>query len=469
MADDHSRRAGRSVPSGRLSRLVVFGRMAGGIAGGMVAEGARRLAAGERPRVSDMLLTPGNAMRIADQLSHLRGAAMKLGQMISMDAGDILPAELTAILARLRDRAHHMPPAQLDAVLKREWGADWRSRLSGFQAHPVAAASIGQVHRARSLDGRELAIKVQYPGVRDSIDSDVDNVATLLRVSGLLPSALDIAPLLAEAKRQLHEEADYRREGDMLTRYATLIGNHVDFVLPVLEPDLTTDQVLAMSFVDGVPVETLERAPQAVRDRVVTALIGLVLRELFDWGVMQTDPNFANYRWQPESGRLVLLDFGAARAVAPETRIAYRALLLAGLAGDRDAVRAAAVTAGFLSEAAVARHRPLIDRMIDVILRELNRDGPFDFGDRAYVGVLRDQAVDMASDRASWHVPPVEMLFVQRKISGTALLAARLKARVDVRAMILTMLADEAGTEPAAAADAVTNAQIAHEETDNGR
>ena len=209
--DDTSRY--RPIPSGRLARLGSFGRLAGGVAGGMVAEGARRLAAGERPSLSTMMLTPGNATRVADRLSHLRGAALKLGQMISMDAGDLLPPELSAILARVRDQAYRMPPQQLDGVLKAEWGADWRRRFRQFDASPIAAASIGQVHRATLPDGRVLAIKVQYPGVAASIDADVDNVATLLRVSGLLPATLDLAPLLTEAKRQLADEADYRREG----------------------------------------------------------------------------------------------------------------------------------------------------------------------------------------------------------------------------------------------------------------
>ena len=200
MADDER---GRSVPSRRLSRLSRFGRLAGGVAGGVLAEGARRLASGDRPRMSDLLLTPSNAMRVADQLAHLRGAAMKLGQMISMDAGDILPPELTRILARLRENAHHMPPTQLDRLLTTEWGPDWRRRFRHFQAQPIAAASIGQVHRAELPDGRTLAIKVQYPGVARSIDADVDNVAALLRVSGLLPRGLDLTPLLTEAKRQL--------------------------------------------------------------------------------------------------------------------------------------------------------------------------------------------------------------------------------------------------------------------------
>ena len=441
MADDRFGKTGRAVPSGRLSRLGVFGRLAGGVAGGMVAEGARRLAAGERPRMSDLLLTPANALRLADRLSHLRGAAMKLGQMISMDAGDMLPAELSTILSRLRDNAHHMPPTQLQTVLARQWGANWRQRFQRFEPTPLAAASIRQVHRAITRDGRELAIKIQYPGVAESIDADVDNVATLLRVSGVLPSRLGIAPLLTEAKRQLHEEADYRREGEQMVRFRQLLADAPEFVVPTFHPDLTTDRVLAMSFIEGDRIETLVDAPQGTRDGVMQRLIGLVLRELLEFGHMQTDPNFANYRYQPETGRLVLLDFGAVRPVCAATTQGYRDILVAGLSGDRDAMRDAAIASGFLGQAAVQRHRAAIDRMADVILGELNRSGPFDFGDRAFVGALREQGTTIAADRETWHVPPVDTLFVQRKISGTALLAARLKARVDVRAMIADRLA----------------------------
>jgi predicted unusual protein kinase regulating ubiquinone biosynthesis (AarF/ABC1/UbiB family) len=441
MTDDKRARE-RAVPSGRLSRLGVFGKLAGGVAGGVIAEGARRLADGQRPKMGELLLTPANVGRVADQLSHLRGAAMKLGQMISLDSGEFLPPELAQILAKLRDRAHHMPPAQLQQVLARDWGKDWRRRFARFDAHPLAAASIGQVHRARTHDGRDLAIKVQYPGVRESIDADVDNVATLLRVSGALPRTIDIAPLLAEAKRQLHEEADYRREGEQLARFGALLADHPDYVVPALDREFSADDVLAMSFVEGVPIETLETADQDVRDTAIRKLVALVLRELFEFRLMQTDPNFANYRYQPATGKLVLLDFGAARAVLPETVDGYRTLMLTGLSGDRDAVREAAVSAGFLGDAAVTRHRVLVDRMIDVVLGELNRPGPFDFADRAFVAVLREQGAAMANDRDTWHVPPIDTLFVQRKISGTALLATRLKAKLDARDMIAAALAD---------------------------
>ena len=323
----------RKVPAARLSRLASFGQLAGGIAGGMLAEGARRLAAGERPRVSDLLLTPGNAMRLTEQLSKLRGAAMKLGQMISLDAGDLLPAELTAILARLRDSAHYMPPSQLNQVLIAEWGKDWRKRFARFEATPIAAASIGQVHRAVLPDGRIIAIKVQYPGVAASIDADVDNVATLLRLSSLLPDGLDIAPLLAEAKQQLREEADYLREAEQMRRYGALLAGNPAFIVPAPLPELSSDRILAMDFIPGTPIDTLQAADQPTRDRAMGNLLELVLRELFEFGFMQTDPNFANYRWQAESGRIVLLDFGAARPVPEATIAAYRRLMLAGLDG----------------------------------------------------------------------------------------------------------------------------------------
>ena len=442
--DDNPKRRHRAIPSSRAARLGAFGRLAGGVASGMLGEGARRLARGERPRMRDLVLTPGNVGRLADRLSHLRGAAMKLGQMISMDAGDLLPPELAAILAQLRSQAHRMPPEQLRRVLDSEWGPDWRRRFARFNATPIAAASIGQVHRATLPDGRELAIKVQYPGVRESIDSDVDNVATLLRVSGVLPRELDLAPLLTEAKRQLHEEADYEREAQM-TRFGDWLDGHADYVVPRPLPELTTARVLAMDFIDGIPIEALADAPQEQRDAAMRDLMALVLREMFEFGAMQTDPNFANYRFQPDAGRLVLLDFGAARDVDPATAQGYRSLLSAGLSGDRDAVREAARAAGFLGEAAVARHRPLVDRMIDIVVTEMNRPGPFDFGDRGFVEVLREQGMEMAADRSTWHIPPVETLFVQRKVSGTALLAARLEARVDVRQLVRPYLEEGAG------------------------
>jgi len=433
MTDDPRRWRSSTLPIGRASRLGQFGRLAVGIVGGMIAEGTRRVANGERPRLRDMLLTPGNFHKLADRLSHLRGAAMKLGQMISLDAGDLLPPELTQILEGLRERAHNMPPAQLEQVLVREWGKDWRARVAQFDMVAIAAASIGQVHRATAHDGRKLAIKIQYPGVRESIDSDVDNVASLLRMSGLLPPGLNVSHLLAEAKRQLHEEADYLREGEQMQLFGRLLGDTPELAVPNLVTELSSDRVLAMTYLEGIPIEAMASAAQPVRDHVASALLRLVLRELFEFGVMQTDPNFANYRYQTDTGRLVLLDFGASRQVKSETVAAYRAMLRASLAGDGNRVREAALQAGILGRAAVTHHSARIDGMIDIIVGEINRPGPIDFGDRRFVAALRDGGLEVAADQRAWHAPPADILFTQRKVGGMALLAAQLKARVDVR------------------------------------
>ena len=444
MTDSDERNRHRAVPSGRLSRLSGFGRLAGGVAGGMVAEGARRISAGERPRMQDMLLTPGNAKRLTDRLSHLRGAAMKLGQMISMDAGDMLPPELADILARLRDNASFMPPKQLDKVLAEEWGKDWRKQFRRFEPRPIAAASIGQVHKALTRDDRNVAIKVQYPGVAQSIESDVDNVAGLLRMTGLLPQELDIGPMLAAAKEQLRQEADYERERRMMQCYAELLKDDDRFVIPELHPDLTRPHILAMSFEEGRPIEALAEEPQEVRDRIFSNMIELVGRELFDFGFMQTDPNFANYRYRADTGQIVLLDFGAARTVAPKVAAHYRSLLEAGLAQDRDRVREEAIAAGFIAPQAVERHPDRINRAIDIVVTEIARDDRLDFGDRAFVPEIRDEVMPIAKDKASWHLPPPETLFVQRKVSGTALLGAKLGARVDVRGIVSRILTETA-------------------------
>ncbi|MBX9732216.1 MAG: AarF/ABC1/UbiB kinase family protein, partial [Sphingomonas sp.] len=256
------------------------------------------------------------------------------------------------------------------------------------------------------------------------------------RMTGMMPKEIDIAPLLVEAKRQLHEEADYVREGAQMARFRALLADDPGFVVPLLDEEFTSGQVLAMSFIEGTAIENLVDAPQEERDRVMSALIRLVLRELFEFGLMQTDPNFANFRYQRDTGKLVLLDFGATRDVTPKTAAGYRGLLSAGLDGDRDAVAAAAVVAGFLGDQTLERHPVLIGQMIDIIIAEMNRPGHFDFGDRAFVGALKDQGMAIGQDRGAWHMPPIEMLFAQRKISGTALLAARLKAKVAVREMV---------------------------------
>ena len=427
---------GLAVPGGRAARLFRFGSLVSGIAGGMMVDGARQLASGKRPRLSDLILTPANALRLTDQLSRLRGAAMKLGQLLSLDAGELLPPELSAILAQLRAEARPMPAKQLDRALTAAWGPGWETKLASFDRRPFAAASIGQVHRAVTKSGRDLAIKVQYPGVARSIDSDVDNVATLLKLSNLLPRHIDLGPILAEAKVQLQQEADYTREGAMLARFGKLLADDPRFALPRRYAPLSGPTTLAMDYLPGVAVDTLVGAPQATRDAVAATLCELVLRELFEFGLMQTDPNFANYHYDVAGGRIILLDFGATRVIPSAMAQGYRALLAAALAQDRAGIRAAISALGLASTRAFDRHPAEMDRIIGSLLELFAHDAPTDFADRTRSAAIRDEAMLVAADRANWIIPPPDALFIQRKMGGTFLLAAQLGARINIRALM---------------------------------
>lgn len=436
MAGDGTDHKAAAVPGGRAARLFHFGGMVAGIAGGVAAGGLRQIAGGQRPDLQSLLLTPANARRLTASLSHMRGAALKMGQMLSMDTGVVLPPELTTILASLRDDARHMPPKQLQAVLDAEWGRGWRSRFRRFDVRPFAAASIGQVHRAETLDGEALAIKVQYPGVRDSIESDVDNIATLLRLPGLLPAGMDLSPLLRSAKAQLHDEADYVTEAAHLQHFGALLAQDAAFVVPRLQRGLSTRQVLAMGYVESLPIDALLEAPQAVRDRAARELIALVLRELFDFRAMQTDPNLANYRLEPASGRIVLLDFGAVRRIDPGLSDAFRNLLRAALDGGQEARQAAMARIGYFGPDTAPHHRDLILRMFDMAMAPLRQQEPFDFAQSDLLDRLRDAGLALGAERDLMHVPPTETLFLHRKIGGMYLLAARLRARVALRDLV---------------------------------
>ncbi|MEP0091146.1 MAG: AarF/ABC1/UbiB kinase family protein [Paracoccaceae bacterium] len=410
--------------------------MTAGIAGNMAANGLAQLGKRQRPNMRDLLLTPTNITRVADQLAQMRGAAMKIGQLMSMDSGEVLPLELTQIMARLRDDAHFMPPSQLKQVLNSEWQKGWLQSFQAFDVHPIAAASIGQVHRAQLKDGRDLAIKVQYPGVAKSIDSDVANVGALMRISGLLPKGFELGPYLQAAQEQLHEETDYAREGQCLSRFGVLVKGAPEFAVPELCADWSTRNILAMSFVGGVPIEQAENQSQEKRDQIATRLINLTLKEIFSFGVMQTDPNFANYLYDPESGRIVLLDFGATRDIDPVVVDQYRRIMQFGLAENIAGLAEVSEEIGFFDETTSRNHRDQIINMIVTVFRALSENRPFDFANNALSREMQTKGQALAEDGFIPPPVPIDILLLQRKFGGMFLLAKKLRARVDVVALL---------------------------------
>jgi predicted unusual protein kinase regulating ubiquinone biosynthesis (AarF/ABC1/UbiB family) len=421
--------AASRVPQSRLGRLARLGLAAGELAVGGAVQGLRRL--GQGADASMPRFSVATARRLAERLANLRGAAMKLGQLISLESEGLLPPELAVALETLRSQAAPMPAEQLRRAMGRAYGAGWEERFAEFSETPIAAASIGQVHRVRTRDGRDLALKVQYPGVAKSIASDVDNVATLLRIARLLPLGLDVNDIAREAKRQLTQESDYLAEAQFLERYARLVADEPQIVVPRVHWDYTTARVMAMDYMDGVPLESLvDESPQKARDAVGSLLQKLMFRELFEFRVMQTDPNFANYLYQPDSGRLVLLDFGATQEFTPEFSERFRSITRAIVDGDRRGIEEGARSIGYIADDASGDVVQAALDVLELVCEPLRTKGRYDYGGSDLPKRARELGIDLAFKRGLLRMPPSDTMFLHRKLVGVYLLLARLGARV---------------------------------------
>ncbi|HHF3040058.1 AarF/ABC1/UbiB kinase family protein [Vibrio diabolicus] len=426
----------RSLPTHRISRFSKFASLATRVAGNVIAEGTKQIAKGNKPKAKDLLLTPQNIARLTDQLAHLRGAAMKLGQMLSMDAGDVLEPELADILSRLRSNADPMPAKQLNGVMESSLGTSWKAEFLSFNFKPIASASIGQVHQAYSDAGDNLAVKVQYPGIRKSIDSDVDNVGTLLKVVGLIPESVDYKGLLEEAKKQLHDEADYTREAQFAIRYHDALKEHPHFVVPKIHTESCSDSVLAMEFIDGVPIEHIEHYDQSTRDFVMHSLLELLFRELFEFKMVQTDPNFANYLYIESTRQIGLLDFGATREYSERFSAGYRQAFASVINNDEQGLNDALEQIGFFSQTILPDQRQAILDLVKMACEPMLVDEPYDFKASGLAQKLREAGTILSMEQEYWHTPPADALFLHRKIGGMYLLAARIGAKVNIRQLV---------------------------------
>ncbi len=426
----------KAIPKSRISRFGRVARMAGGVAAGMLGEGAKQLAKGNRPKMSDLILTPNNARRVAKQLSAMRGAAMKVGQLLSMESAEFLPPELSKILGQLRDKAFIMPRHQLVQSLVESYGDNWQEQFQSFSYQPLAAASIGQVHRATTHDGSEIVLKIQYPGVAQSIDSDVDNIASLLKVSRLLPSHMDISTLLVDAKAQLHEEANYEQELAYLQKFQSTLGSDKRFIVPKAYPELSTKTILAMDYVGGVPVDSITEIAPSKIDELMENLFALMLSELFEIRLMQTDPNFANYLYQEESGKIVLLDFGATRTFTKKFATDYKRMIRGVVAQDRELTLDAADRLGYVASQASEEYQDFLVEIFNIALESFQEKGTYDFENARLSERIAELSEQVYGYKEFWQTPPTSVLYLHRKLGGMFLLATRLGAQVNVNKMV---------------------------------
>ncbi|BBG98535.1 ABC transporter 1 [Prunus dulcis] len=361
-------------------------------------------------------------------LCRMRGAALKLGQMLSIQDESLVPAPILAALDIVRQGADVMPRKQLNQVLDAELGPDWSSKLISFDYEPLASASIGQVHRAVTKDGRDVAMKIQYPGVADSIESDIDNVKLLLDYTNLIPKGLYIERAMKVAKEELSRECDYVLEAENQKRFHDFLSNAQGFYVPFVVDDISSKRVLTTELVSGVPIDKVALLNQETRNYVGTKLLELTLKELFVFRFMQTDPNWSNFLYDEAKKTINLIDFGAARDYPKSFVDDYLRMVLACANDDRGTVIEMSKRLGFLSgtESEIIRF---------CVGLPFSKPGGYDFRSSNITQSISNLGATMLRHRVT--PPPDEAYSLHRKLSGAFLACMKLGAVVPCRELLL--------------------------------
>ncbi|KAI5955764.1 hypothetical protein KGF54_001266 [Candida jiufengensis] len=420
------------IPSSRLARIFHYGSLAAGMGLNAATQGLKNYASGESMTMKSLFLSPQNIERMAKKFSKMRGAALKLGQMLSFQDSSILPKEIQQILLRVQNSAHYMPPGQLERVMVGDLGMNWRERLfASFDDVPIAAASIGQVHTAVTEDLTPVVVKVQYPGVANSIDSDLNNLLMILTASSLLPAGLFLDKTIANARVELKWECDYIREAQNLIRMREFLKDDEVFEVPRVFHNICGEHVLTMEKMKGIEI-VKGNWDQSTRDWIATNIMRLCLLELKEFKFMQTDPNWANFLYNEQTHKIELLDFGAARDFSEDFITNYVKVLRAAVKKDAKKVEEISHDLGYLtgleSPAMIKAHVDSVMCLGEAFSPIDNNGQPFNFKKQTITDRVRGNIGLMLNERLA--PPPEETYSLHRKLSGVFLLCARLNATV---------------------------------------
>ncbi|KAI7894549.1 ABC1 family-domain-containing protein [Mucor mucedo] len=428
------------IPTSRFGRLWNYGTLATGMGMGAINESLKRATGLSQDTSGSVMLSENNVNRLVDKLSRMRGAALKMGQMLSIQgiqaSGEKsgLPPQLEEILLRVHDSANYMPQKQMEKVMAKELGTEWRSQFKEFDPIPIAAASIGQVHAATlASTGESVVIKIQYPGVAESIDSDLSNLKALVTFSNLLPRGLYLDNTIKVTKEELAWECDYIREANNAIRFKHLLEGDARYKVPSVVQDLCTKRVLVSERLQGRVLSKAVEEPQAVRDDLGEHLLRLCLREVFSFRFMQTDPNWSNFFYN--QSQVELLDFGACREYSESFLQQYGRILMSAARDDREGVWQYSKELGFVTgyETQVMRDAHIDSVMVLGSPFSKNAPDIYDFQHQTITQRVRETIPVMLRHRLT--PPPDETYGLHKKLSGAFLLCTKLGSRFDTKAV----------------------------------
>ena len=401
-----------------LGRFVRMGGLVGRVGVSMLSDQAVGLLRdGPTKRLKKAENMVRNAARIASTLGEMKGAAMKVGQMLSLHEG-LLPKEVAAVLSVLQNEAPSVSFEVMEGELRRELD-NFDALFESIEADAFAAASIGQVHRGVLRDGREVAVKIQYPEADRMVTADLTNLKVLLGNLVGLFTDIDFEPIWEEVKERLVEELDYLQEAENIRRKAAMHADFPRVVVPEVIAEATTRRVLTMEFVEAIPsTEAVsDRYPQDLRDQWGVTLFEFTMRGLFTHRFLHADPNFANFAFR-EDGTVVVYDYGCMKEVPAIIAAGYARLMDAVMTRRKSAIPTLLQEMGVYKEGGAPLSRIATDPYVDLLQDIVRASPPYTFGDdeRIYK-TLYDLGMSNWQEASDIRFPR-DMVFIDRTLGG---------------------------------------------------
>ena len=384
----------------------------------------------KKPDLRSALVSKKNVTATVNTLKNLRGAAMKFGQLMSMDESIILSPDLAAVFAQLRSSGYSMTPSQLKKILNQNWGNGWLSNFKHFEVRPFAAASIGQVHKATLKSGEIVAIKVQFPGVRQSIDNDLSSLKFIMKTSGMLPAKFPLDYYINQCGDLLKRETDYELEATNARRFSEFLKSNDKLNVPKVYNELSTQETLTMSFLEGRELSSKMAYDQSSINEISLSLLELLLNEIFTFKLVQTDPNLANFLLSEGDNSLCILDFGACCQVSEATHELYKDLLNVALTLDANKIKSFLEDKNFIPKDASSEGTKFFDRIISIAIYEISQNEFFDFQQSKVFEIITEEDLNLYFELIPSSLFGSDFIFIQRKIFGLILFFRAIGAKL---------------------------------------